>query len=79
MKYLNIYELAQAYGGPEEGGWWYTYGEPVESTAVINLRQSIKTCDNLNAKFRKFKSGYAMGFGDHDGVCLLYTSPSPRD
>ena len=68
MKYLNIYELAQAYGGPEEGGWWYTYGEPVESTAVINLQQSIKTCDNLNDKFRKFKSGYAMGLCDHEGV-----------
>ena len=64
MKYLNIYELAQAYGGPEEGGWWYTYGEPVESTEVVNLRQSIKTCDDLNAKFRTSSSGYAMGFGD---------------
>lgn len=20
----------RAYGGPEEGGWWYTHGEPVE-------------------------------------------------
>ena len=68
MKYLNIYELAQAYGGPEEGGWWYTCGEPVESTEVVNLQQSIKTCDNLNAKFRHSSSGYAMGFGEHDGV-----------
>jgi hypothetical protein len=25
---VSIYEVNQAYGGPEEGGWYYTYGEP---------------------------------------------------
>ena len=36
MKYLNIYEIGQAYGGPEEGGWWYTVGTPVESEKFLN-------------------------------------------
>jgi hypothetical protein len=26
--YINAYETYDAYGGPEEGGWWYTTGEP---------------------------------------------------
>ncbi len=25
---VSIYEVNKAYGGPEEGGWWYTYGTP---------------------------------------------------
>ena len=29
--YLNTYEKWEAYGGPEEGGWWYTCGIPVQS------------------------------------------------
>lgn len=24
--YVNVYELDRAYGGPEEGGWWYDIG-----------------------------------------------------
>lgn len=29
--YLNTYEVWQSYGGPEEGGWWYQSGTPVQS------------------------------------------------
>ena len=32
--YLNTYEVWQAYGGPEEGGWWYDAGEPVQSVLI---------------------------------------------
>ena len=32
--YLNTYETYEAYGGPEEGGWWYTCGEPVQSVFI---------------------------------------------
>ena len=30
-KYVNIYLVDKAYGGPEEGGWWYDYGVAVGS------------------------------------------------
>lgn len=26
--YVTVYECDKAFGGSEEGGWWYTYGEP---------------------------------------------------
>lgn len=29
---VSLYLIDQAYGGPEEGGWWYTCGEPEAST-----------------------------------------------
>ena len=32
--YANVYKVAQNYGGPEEGGWWYDSGEPLESVKV---------------------------------------------
>jgi len=31
MKFVNVYLVQQAYGGPEEGGWWHDYGVPYVS------------------------------------------------
>lgn len=31
---LAIYEIDRAYGGPEEGGWWYDTGELVRVIAT---------------------------------------------
>ena len=31
MAYLNTYRIWQSFGGPEEGGWWYESGTPVQS------------------------------------------------
>ncbi len=31
MQYVNVYETDRAYGGPEEGGWYYTVGYPITS------------------------------------------------
>ena len=28
MFYVNVYDVDKAFGGPEEGGWWFTYGTP---------------------------------------------------
>lgn len=27
--FVTVFEIDRAYGGPEEGGWWYDTGEPV--------------------------------------------------
>lgn len=32
--YLNTYEVQNLYGGPEEGGWWYESGSPVQSVRL---------------------------------------------
>lgn len=34
---VSIYNIDRAYGGPEEGGWWYTYGEPEMSLGEHTL------------------------------------------
>lgn len=34
LPYVNIYEIWQNYGGPEEGGWWYECGSPLYSVRL---------------------------------------------
>jgi hypothetical protein len=33
-RWLTVYHVQQAYGGPEEGGWWYNVGERIEYVDV---------------------------------------------
>jgi hypothetical protein len=30
--FVNVYEVERAYGGPEEGGWWFDTGHLIQST-----------------------------------------------
>lgn len=32
--FANVYRVSNCYGGPEEGGWWYDVGDPLESVRV---------------------------------------------
>jgi hypothetical protein len=34
VTYVNVYEVDRAYGGPEEGGWYYDAGRLVTSRQV---------------------------------------------
>ena len=34
---LAVYEIDQAYGGPEEGGWWYSTGQLIR---VLGVRRN---------------------------------------
>lgn len=40
MQYVTLYKTDRAYGGPEEGGWWYECGEVVRSFPVATLRRA---------------------------------------
>lgn len=42
MMYVNIYLTNRAYGGPEEGGWWYDCGEAVRSFPVVTQRRASR-------------------------------------
>lgn len=51
MYYIHKYEVAQQYGGPEEGGWWYKAGDPVEDwppVFVENEEVAFEVCRALN-------------------------------
>jgi len=45
--FVNVYEVDRAYGGPEEGGWWYDTGRLITSRQVSresaeDMRISLK-------------------------------------
>lgn len=46
--WLNLYELTQGYGGPEEGGWWFDVREPVSCVPVNSHQDAILALEFLN-------------------------------
>jgi len=50
--WVNVYEVSQGYGGPEEGGWWYTCGELVESNFVGVGDPGMLAAQNLANQLR---------------------------
>ena len=36
--YVNEYETDRAYGGPEEGGWWYDTGRFIKCRGIFTER-----------------------------------------
>lgn len=39
---ITIHLIDQWYGGPEEGGWWYDVGYPVQNICIFSKEQAIK-------------------------------------
>lgn len=50
------------FGGPEEGGWWYSAGEKIGSVRLTTTREeAVKYCARLNAKLKSRKIGPNRG------------------
>lgn len=52
--YLNTYETWESYGGPEEGGWWFECGTPVQSIKISeeNLEHLQEQRDQKQDNYR---------------------------
>ncbi len=53
IKYANAYLTDRLYGGPEEGGWYYTVGEPVMSLPFVAYDE-----DDVDENGERFISKY---------------------
>lgn len=67
--YVNVYSIGQGYGGAEEGGWWFTCGEPVASVPVKDWDEA----EDVRAVFREQfpstgKSSSVLGSEDYSVV-----------
>ena len=51
MTYVNVYLEDLAFGGPEEGGWHYRVGEPIESIKVNNAEEAETEEIRLKKKY----------------------------
>ena len=55
-----IFLIDQAYGGAEEGGWWYTYGDPVFTTHMkvfSDLQEAWKYVYSLDEELDRMNEG----------------------
>lgn len=50
MFYVNIYNVGRAYGGPEEGGWYYDHGWRGETVMMYHTKKMAwYICNLLNS------------------------------
>ena len=82
--YVNIYETNRAYGGPEEGGWYYDTGDLLECKEFwwLDTRNedtdeyiynqydlALEYADKMEQKLLQADQlDYKMGYGPNDGV-----------
>ncbi len=56
--HVNEYLMDQAYGGPEEGGWWYTTGRFVACLGTADrLEDAWKMKDEHTARINELNRG----------------------
>jgi len=48
-KFVNVYLTDRAFGGPEEGGWWYDTGEAIQSTQFATAEEAERALNTLRA------------------------------
>jgi hypothetical protein len=89
-KYLNVYEVIQAWGGPEEGGWWYNCGTPLESVRADNDEQQKEALVRLEQRYamndqsdwdRERKRGKSSSAGGYDITIYVernFAEPFPQ-
>jgi len=51
--YVNTYECNQAYGGSEEGGWWFDIGDPVESVYFEYRYEAEEAFPKIEARWKR--------------------------
>lgn len=76
-RFVRVYDVDKAYGGPEEGGWWYEIYIELESVPVANMKEAQKVFKTMIQKYHDEKENWdiqektAMGYGKYrmDSVC----------
>lgn len=66
---VAVYDAALAYGGPQEGGWWYDVASLVRIVKVFPTEdRANEYCRRLNARLQSRKFGPNMGKRDKSSV-----------
>jgi hypothetical protein len=50
---ITVHEVWDQYGGPEEGGWTYQCGEPVETICIFSKTQAVRELHRLHTKYEE--------------------------
>lgn len=58
MWLVSVYSVDRAYGGPEEGGWWYDTGQLERTVAAFrSLDKAVRYCERLTQKLSRLNAG----------------------
>ena len=52
---ITVHHIIDEFGGPEEGGWWFHRGYPVENICIFSRSQAIKELLRLHEKYEAEK------------------------
>ena len=81
--WVNIYELDRAYGGAEEGDWWYNYAVCVEAWPCRSRKQAEKLVAwaKTQRKYQShpYRSLYSVNHHLGDTVEILIESREGAD
>lgn len=55
--YVSLFRVSQAYGGPEEGGWYYGVGEPMKWQSFSTRAQADKFREKYDAEVATREKG----------------------
>jgi hypothetical protein len=65
--YVNVYVVGRAYGGPEEGGWWYDYGTPIAAIPCESYKEAEDFRNYMLKKYpRTWKRSSVLGGEDYE-------------
>ena len=70
MFYVNVYEVDRAYGGPEEGGWWYDSGECIHTETYSSKEDALAAQDVLAEKYPRTGCRYSVLYGEDYDVFI---------
>lgn len=48
---ITVHEVHENYGGPEEGGWTYRSGYPIETICIFSEAQALRVLHELHEKY----------------------------
>lgn len=74
--------MDRLYGGPEEGGWWYTTLDPILSIPFDNQREAEKYWTDMQIKYpRNYESGNVNYSGGDYLTCIepRFAEYSPKE
>lgn len=75
-QYVNIYEVDREYGGPEEGGWWFTSGTLVHSEELVGTHEAREA--RLAALESEYPYSGDSGLVNYDGGDFhIYVEDAP--
>ena len=80
--YVNVYDVTRAYGGPEEGGWWYDTGEPIASWPYKSYEEAKTFANAARMDYPYTKARYSMLDRENDydvRVESHYGQPFPEE